>query len=125
MPDTVIPAVGFRPWAKPYPRDVVFIVLHHSGGRAAGDIPTLTSGGQVSSHKYAARDGTRYQFVPDDDIAWTCAVLPQFERQPHPMGSRWAVDENRPSFNIEMEAFATQDFTDAQYNAAADWAADW
>jgi hypothetical protein len=125
MADTWIPAVGFTPWGKSYPRDVVFVVLHHSGGVAAGDIPTLTTGGKVSCHRYVTRDGQRYQFVRDDDIAWTCGVLPAFERQPHPMGSRWAGDENRPSFNIEMENDGRSPFTEQQYNAAADWTADW
>src|SRR5689334_1034372 len=125
MANTWIPAVGFTPWGKNYPRDVVFVVMHHSGGVAAGDIPTLTSGGQVSCHKYATRDGRRYQFVRDDDIAWTCGVKPEFERQPHPMGSRWAGDENRPSFNIELENNGVGPFTDGQYDAAADWTADW
>jgi hypothetical protein len=125
MADTWIPAVGFTPWGKSYPRDVVFVVLHHSGGAAAGDIPTLTTGGQVSCHKYVTRDGRRYQFVRDDDIAWTCGVRPEYERNPHPMGSRWTGDENRPSFNIEMENNGSAPFTDAQYEAAADWTADW
>ena len=125
MADTWIPAVGFTPWGKPYPRDVIFVVMHHSGGVAMSDIPTLTIGGNVSSHKYVTRDGQRYEFVHDDDIAWTCGVLPEYERTPPPMGSRWAGNENRPSFNIEMENDGRSPFTDQQYNAAADWAADW
>ena len=125
MADTWIPAVGFTRWDKNYPRDVVFIVLHHSGGVAAGDIPTLTTGGQVSCHKYVTRDGRRYQFVRDDDIAWTCGVQTQYERNPHPMGSRWSGDENRPAFNVEMENRGSEAFTDAQYSVVADWTADW
>ena len=125
MADTWIPAVGFTPWGRTYARDVVFVVLHHSGGTAASDIPTLTTGGQVSCHKYVTRGGDRYQFVRDDDVAWTCGVQPADERRPHPMGSRWSGDENRPAFNIEMEARATEDFTALQYEVAADWTADW
>jgi len=125
MADTWIPAVGFTPWGKSYPRDVVFVVMHHSGGVAAGDISTLTSGGKVSCHRYVTRDGQRYQFVRDDDIAWTCGVQAQYERNPHPMGSRWSGDENRPAFNVEMENRGRAPFTEQQYNAAADWTADW
>src|SRR4051812_47015827 len=106
MADIWIPSVNFTPWNKTQPREILFVVLHHSGGTAASDIPTLTTrvnpNNPVSCHRYVTRDGTRYQFVRDNDIAWTCGVPTALERNPHPMG-RWRNDENAPSLNVEME----------------------
>jgi hypothetical protein len=107
------------------PRDILYIVLHHSAGVEANDIPWLTSKGQVSVHRYVSRAGTRYQLVKDENAAWGCAVDPQYELQPSRMGARWARNENWPALQIEMENRGSDPFTDPQYEAAADWAAAW
>lgn len=107
------------------PRDILFIVLHHSGGAEASDVPWLTTQGQVSVHKYVSRAGTRYHLLDDRQAAWACAVDPRYEVTPRPMGDRWARNENWPALQIEMENPGDRPFTDAQYEAVADWAAGW
>lgn len=107
------------------PRDILFVVLHHSGGIASSDLPWLTTQGQVSAHRYVSRDGTRYRLLEDEQAAWGCAVAPRFEVSPPPMGKRWARNENWPSLQIEMENRGGDPFTDAQYRAVADWVAAW
>jgi hypothetical protein len=107
------------------PRDILFIVAHHSAGIESSDIPWLTTRGQVSAHKYVSRSGNRYQLVKDENACWACAVDPQYEIRPPRMGDRWARNENWPALQFEMENTGTDPFTDAQYDAAADWTAAW
>ena len=107
------------------PRDILFIVLHHSGGDVASDIPWLTTRGSVSVHKYVSRSGARYQLVKDENAGWGCAVDTQYEFVPPRMGPRWARNENWPALQIEMENSGHDPFTDDQYSAVADWIAGW
>jgi N-acetyl-anhydromuramyl-L-alanine amidase AmpD len=107
------------------PRDILFIVAHHSAGIESSDIGWLTQTGQVSAHKYVGRTGNRYQLVKDENAAWGCAVDPQWEVSPPRMGDRWARNENWPALQFEMENIGTDPFTDEQYEAAADWVAAW
>ncbi len=107
------------------PRDNLFIVLHHSAGVEASDIPWLTTRGQVSVHRYVSQAGTRYQLVRDENAAWGCAVGAQFEFVPPRLGTRWASNENCPTLQIEMENRGHDPFSDPQYEAAADWTAAW
>ena len=128
MPETFIPSTNFQTLA-PGQRKILFVVIHHSVGTAASDIPTLTQPNQrdpnksVSCHRYVTRSGDRYKFVEDKDVAWTCGVAKAERRTTHPMGT-WVTDlfsdgrahnENFWSLNIEMENLGNQDFTDGQY----------
>ncbi|MGI8588146.1 MAG: N-acetylmuramoyl-L-alanine amidase [Chloroflexia bacterium] len=107
------------------PRDILFVVLHHSAGIESSDIPWLTTQGQVSVHRYVSRAGTRYQLVADENAAWGCAVGAEFEFVPPRLGTRWAANENWPTLQFEMENRGSDPFTDPQYEAAADWTAGW
>ena len=107
------------------PRDSLFIVLHSSARAEAEEIAWLTGPGQVSVHKYVSRAGTRYSLVADENAAWACAVDPQFEVSPPPLGSRWARNENWPALQVELENDGSAPFSDPQYEAAADWTAAW
>ena len=107
------------------PRDILFIVLHSSPRPAADELAWLTGAGQVSVHKYVSRAGARYGLVADENAAWGCAVDPQLEISPPPLGTRWARNENWPALQIEIENDGSQPATDAQYAAAADWTAAW
>ncbi len=104
-------AWGFQ---KSSGRKIDTIILHSSYD-ALGNDPFSVSGviaeykqAQVSPHYLIARDGTIYQLVSDQNIAWHAGVAKM------PDGR---TDVN--SFSIGIEIINTQDgkFTDQQYSA--------
>lgn len=59
------------------PRRIDMIVLHHTGGKKAGDLFTLRGqdkARQVSCHYYVTKQAEVYQLVRDNDIAYHAGV---------------------------------------------------
>src|ERR1044072_558658 len=86
-------STSFDRWEEKFPRPVVFVVLQQSGGTADGDIARLTGNTGSSCHRYVAKDGRRFRFLPDDQIARACNVQPGNRKQPHPMGKYWTTSK--------------------------------
>lgn len=93
-----MPQIDATTWRSPNhaPRSkkISAIVVHHGTGTRTSDLRWLTNpASRVSAHYYVCRDGTIYQLVPDDRVAWHAGdALIGLER-----------DVNGISLGIEME----------------------
>ncbi len=96
---------------RPAGEEVELIVLHHTAGHAAIDLPILLgqTAQQVSAHFYITRDGAIRQMVPLADAAWHAG-------QSCWQGRRWL---NRLSIGIEMENRGDEPWPPAQVHACA------
>jgi N-acetyl-anhydromuramyl-L-alanine amidase AmpD len=102
-------------------RTVLGAILHSSEGTMAGMNAVFNIAGGASAHYAVARDGRRYQYVREKDVAYHCFAW----------GSDPQFNHNRPSWllastgrysavnaytvGIELEGYAVSGFTAAQY----------
>ncbi|HXI15473.1 MAG TPA: N-acetylmuramoyl-L-alanine amidase [Chloroflexota bacterium] len=102
-------------------RTVLGVVLHSSEGTLAGMTAVFSQPGGASAHYAIGTDGRRYQYVRDKDVAYHVAAF----------GNNAALNRNRPNWlpayngrysavnactiGIELEGYAAQGFTPAQY----------
>ncbi|MEI6046432.1 MAG: peptidoglycan recognition family protein [Chloroflexota bacterium] len=98
-----------------------FIVIHHTVGAKAGDLAQLT--GPVSVHKYVTKSGERFHLLDDIYGAYGCGTEPA--NKTGILGDPWTKNENLATLQIEMENLGQEPFTDAQYQVAAEWTANW
>jgi len=96
---------------RPAGERVELIVLHHSAGHAAIDLPILLGHTtlQVSAHFYLTRDGAIRQLVPLADAAWHAG-------QSCWQGRRWV---NSFSIGIELENRGDEPWPPVQVHACA------
>jgi len=69
-------------------KSILGVVIHHSAGNLQSDISVMKTGnsnGKVSYHTLVAKDGTRYNFVSENDQAWH-AGCSYFEHKDLPNG---------------------------------------
>ncbi len=102
-------------------RTVLGAVLHSSEGTMAGMNAVFTVAGGASAHYALGRDGRRYQYVREKDVAYHVAAF----------GLNARLNRNKPSWlpdytgrysavnaftiGIELEGYAAIGFTAAQY----------
>ncbi len=106
-------------------RTVLGAVLHSSEGTMAGMNAVFNIAGGASAHYAIGRDGRRYQYVREKDIAYHVAAFGVDARLnrnkptwlPDYTGRYSAV--NACTIGIELEGYAATGFTAAQYVALA------
>lgn len=87
------------------PGDVPWIILHTTEGDLDSSIDWFkNSSSGVSTHYIIARDGTVYQLVHNQDVAYHAGNLAY----------------NVQAFGVEIERYADNAITDAQFSAAAE-----
>lgn len=88
------------------------IMLHHTAGRRAGDLATLTRRGTgVSANDYITKDGTIYELCPWPRRAWHAGSADR--------GTGYVSDGNTYYWGIEIENLGngSDPYTKAQINA--------
>ena len=115
------------PWQTPRPpgawaRTIRGVVLHHTGGMSP--VPCHSAG---SWHYLIDRDGTIYQDVPEEAVAWHCRATDRWKPEWVQRGCQWAAasDINTCTIGIELvSAAGTTPITDLQHVALRALAAD-
>ncbi len=100
------------PNTSPRTKPIRFIILHHGGGSAEGDLAWLTNPASgVSADFYVDREGRVYKLNPQVGLNYTW----------HAGESAWGgyTAINRHSVGIEQEHRPGQDWPDAQVAATA------
>lgn len=93
-------------------KDPIGIMLHHTAGRKAGDLGTLTRRGTwVSANDYITKDGTIYELAPWPRRAWHAGSADR--------GTGYVSDGNTYYWGIELENLgdSRDPYTKAQINA--------
>lgn len=84
---------NYGPYPMSYP---IGIMMHHTAGRRAGDLPTLTRKGTgVSANAYITKDGTIFVLAPFSRRAWHAGRPDR--------GTGYVNDGNRYYYGIEIE----------------------
>ena len=102
-------------------RSILGLVIHSSEGTLEGMTTVFNRLGGASAHYAIGTDGRRWQYVRDQDVAFHVAAF----------GNNPALNRNRPSWlppynglysavnactlGVELEGYAAQGFTAAQY----------
>lgn len=93
-------------------KDPIGLMLHHTAGRKAGDLGTLTRRGTwVSANDYITKDGTIYELAPWPRRAWHAGTADR--------GTGYVSDGNTYYWGIELENLGNgrDPYTRAQINA--------
>lgn len=109
-----IPAGNFR---KGRPQDPDVIVMHITEGSRKSVIAEFTRESQKSTHLMVCKDGAIVQFVGTGDTAFGNGVVSQPTSEI--VLERKGKNPNGYTISIEHEGYATQDLTEAQYEASA------
>lgn len=106
---TSVRSANYGPNPMRYP---IGIMLHHTAGRRAGDLPTLTRKGTwVSANDYITKDGTIYELCPWPRRAWHAGNPDR--------GTGYVNDGNTYYWGIEIENLGngSDPYTDKQIQA--------